>query len=51
MVLAEHLTHNAGALLVWTAVEIVKFAHTIEYAAVNRLEAVSYVRQSTSHND
>ena len=51
VILTEHLTHDTCTFLIRAAVEIAQFAHAVKDTAVNRLEAVSDVRQSTSHND
>ncbi len=51
MVLAQNLTHNPGALLVGLVGCHPQVVHTVQYAAVDGLEAVADIRQSPAHDD
>jgi hypothetical protein len=50
MVLTEHLTDYTGTLLVGAVVGVTYAQHTIENAAVHRLESVPHVRQGTGYD-
>ena len=50
VVLTEHLTNDARTLLVRIAACVADAEHTVEDAAVNRLESVANIREGTSHN-
>ena len=51
VILTEHLAHDTGTFLIRAAVEIAKFAHAVQNAAVNRLEAVPDIWQGTGYDD
>ncbi len=51
VVLAQHLAHNAGALLVVRARPQAQFGHGVEDAPLHRLETVADVGQRPRHDD
>ena len=50
VILTQYFAHNAGTLLIGLGGCVVDAKHTVEYAAVYRLEAVSHIRQCACHN-
>ena len=50
VVLADHVTHDAGALLGGIVERVVQLVHRKQDSAVNRLEAVPHIGQRTIHN-
>ena len=50
VILTKHLTHHACAFLIRFVTCVANAGHTIEDAAVNRLEAITHIRQGTSNN-
>ena len=43
VVLSEHLSHHAGALLVWFVTRVADAHHTVQYTAVHRFESVTHI--------
>ena len=50
VILTEHLTHDACALLVRFVAGVTDAHHSIQYTAMNWFESVTHIREGTGHN-
>ena len=51
VILAKHITNDAGRLGVGLARGVSASVHGVEYPSVNRLQSVSHIGKCTSHDD
>ena len=51
VVLTHHVTHDTGGFLGLAVISDTHFVHTVEHAALHRLEAVPGVRKGAGHDD